>query len=498
MASGTRWPSAVDYQTALQIPQLCFIDPALQQGEVVTDGFGLPLAASGNVVVVFRMKLDGGDVALRCFTRQGALAALQRRYEALHAHLERYHFPALVESRYLPEALLVGGQPYPVVVMQWVRGRHLHRFVARHLKDADVLHALADRWRILMAQLRAAHIAHGDLSDGNVLVDRQGQLRLIDYDAAYVPALRDEPPGELGKPHYQHPERLRADGPAYGYYAENVDAFSALVVYLSLRALADDPARWRRYHAGENLIFVQADYEHPGYSPIWQDLRGSRDDEVRALAGVLEGFCRAPLDALPDLEEALRETAPRPLTNRLPALEQAPEAPPVQEPPAPPRPMAPKRPASPPRRRRRLAAALSLAAALVALVAFVLLPGGAAPAGREAPAPAPVVAPAPEELAGFYTGYATLLDGSREALVLTIAPPDSGSAGPEVRLPYAINWTSHQSGGIGRYNVETGHLDLENHYELYVAFAGEDKVVLASPEQRQQRPLVQVNKRKTL
>ena len=52
MFAAARWPTAVDYQTALQTPALCFNDLALKQGTVLTDPLGLPLAATGNVVVV--------------------------------------------------------------------------------------------------------------------------------------------------------------------------------------------------------------------------------------------------------------------------------------------------------------------------------------------------------------------------------------------------------------------------------------------------------------
>ncbi len=507
MAPGVRWPKAVDYQTALQNPALCFNDPALQRGAVATDSLGLPLAVSGNVAVVFHLRRAQGDVALRCFTRQRAAEAMQRRYEALQAHRGLSHLPALVPSRFRPAEMLVGGQRYGLVEMDWVQGRHLHRFVAEHRGEAGVLHTLADQWRILMARLRTARIAHGDLADGNVLIDQRGRLRLIDYDAAYVPALRAAPPGELGKPNYQHPERLRPDGPDYGYYAENMDAFPALVVYLSLRALANDSTLWDRYHTGENLLFVQRDYEHPGYAPLWSDLRSGGDPEVRTLTDVLERFCRAPLAHLPDLEDALRGRAPRPMQARAEVVAEAGGG--EEQAPLPARRL-PDRPAQPSsqrtraagagffRRGRRRAAGLGVVAVLAAVVALWGSRSAPGPGEQSAPAQQQVVAVAPAELAGFYTGYATMLDGTREALALTLAPPDTAYADGDVRLPYSINWKSHQSGGIGHYNAATGHLDLENHYELYVASAGNDEVVLASLARQESGPVVKVNKRKRL
>ena len=162
MSAAVRWPTAVDYQTALQTPALCFNDLALKQGTVLTDHLGLPLLATGNVVVVFRMRLTEGDVALRCFTRKAAFETLAHRYRVLNLHLEPATSPALMPCIYRSHEILVEGVRYPVVQMPWRPGLHLHRYVERHLHEPGVLHALADQWRILMAQLRAARFAHGD------------------------------------------------------------------------------------------------------------------------------------------------------------------------------------------------------------------------------------------------------------------------------------------------------------------------------------------------
>ena len=216
MSAVERWPTAVDYQTALQTPALCFNDPALKQGTVLVDTLGLPQVATGNVVVVFRMDLPRGTTALRCYTREVSSETLTRRYMALNKVLRTGLVPAVVPCRYRPDEILVGGTRYPVVQMPWVPGVHLHRYIEKNLHQPDVLNALADQWRRVMAQLHAAGFAHGDLSDGNVLVDDRGAIRLIDYDAAFVSTLKGMPPREVGKPNYQHPGRLDPEGQDYG------------------------------------------------------------------------------------------------------------------------------------------------------------------------------------------------------------------------------------------------------------------------------------------
>lgn len=491
---------------ALQTPSLCLNDPVLRQGAVLTDALGLPLAATGNVVVVFRMRLAEGDVALRCLTRKASFEVLERRYRALIQHLEQVDAPAFVPCTYRPDEILVAGARYPVVEMPWTPGLQLHRYIEQHLHEPDALQALVDRWRVVMRQLGEAGLAHGDLSDGNVLVDEQGQIHLVDHDAAFVPALTDDPPQEVGKPDYQHPDRLDPESRNYGYYAANLDAFAALTVYLSLRAIAEDADRWRCYHTGENLIFEQADFKNPGNTPIWLDLGNSQSDEVKQLVEILESFCRASVADLPTLEDALRgrlprrrESRPRPRAIAL-AEDKAP-VPPPETPPAVTALDEPETRSDLTALLRKLYLSRIAAVILFALVLLLAWRGQARSSARtlslSGPSEAIVGDLLPEDLPGFYTGYATSLDGVREPMALTIDTLYTYPGSAEVRFSYSVNWKSHHVGGVGSYNRGTGHIDLESHYLLYVARTTADEVVLASLLHREQRPLVMVNKRRT-
>ena len=54
-----------------------------------------------------------------------------------------------------------------------------------------------------------------------------------------------------------------------------------------------------------------------------------------------------------------------------------------------------------------------------------------------------------------------------------------------------------RAGGVGRYNKDTGHLDLGSHYVLYLARVTAREVVLASRSHQDQRLLVRVQKKRT-
>ena len=71
---------------------------------------------------------------------------------------------------------------------------------------------------------------------------------------------------ELGHEAFQHPKRGR-------YYGEKLDNFSALIIFLSLSALAVNPALWK-YNEGDpdKLIFDPADFQNPAKSPVFKEL----------------------------------------------------------------------------------------------------------------------------------------------------------------------------------------------------------------------------------
>ncbi len=309
------WPQATDYNGAVQNPGLCFDDPDLRTGQLATDLFGLPRPHSGNFADVYQVTgRDGRAWAVKCFTRP--VSGLQERYQAISAHLFQTRRPFMVDFRFLPQGIRIHGYWYPILKMSWVEGQRLNEFVAEQLDRPVVFERLAPMFLRLGQELREAGMAHGDLQHGNVLLvptSKTGSLalRLIDYDGLYVPSLALQPSGEIGHPHYQHPQRLRE-----GFYHPDMDRFSLLLISTALRALTvAGKALWERYDNGENLLFREADFRIPSSSPLLRELWALPDARARSLVGHLLLSSRGPVAAVPALESLVAESGEvRPLT----------------------------------------------------------------------------------------------------------------------------------------------------------------------------------------
>jgi hypothetical protein len=289
------WPTARNYAEAVQCPAVCFEEPSLRRMLPAVDRLGMPLVTSGQFAYVFKLNPEGSKdeaLAVRCF--RGYLGDRAERYSALDAHLEAHRINALPRFKYLPKGILVTGRRYPVLVMEWVEGPTLDVYLDEAVGRREALTHLADEWLRLVAALTEAKVAHGDLQHGNIIVER-GQLRLVDLDGMYVPALEGFRASEVGHQHYQHPAR------DIKHFSRDTDSFSTLVVYLSLISLAERPELWSEHH-DENLLFTRADFADPEASALFPKIEAIGEEHAR-LAAALKLAARSDPSETPRLTE---------------------------------------------------------------------------------------------------------------------------------------------------------------------------------------------------
>ena len=296
------WPDPADYMGAIQHPRKRFLDEELRHSVPVLNRQGLPQIETGQFACAFKLRNDTRTLAVRCFLspRHGR----QQRYALLCEYLQRVSLSALVDFEYLEQGIQCGNRWLPIVKMDWIDGRVLDTFVDQHKSEPQLLRQVATKWRVIVESLRDAGIAHGDLQHGNVLIDCQGEIRLVDYDNMCIPAFRGTESPELGHRNYQHP--LRSPRHYDGY----IDNFPALVIYVSLLGVAAETDLWDDFYTGENLILAAKDFEQPSRSGCLARLKNSPDPWVSRHARYVERFCLQSVEDVPALHNCIKGTLP--------------------------------------------------------------------------------------------------------------------------------------------------------------------------------------------
>lgn len=297
------FPTGAKYVEALQNTTLCFADPRLRDAVPDAGRFG-PKAISGGFASVFGLTAaDGRRYAVKCFTRE--IPDQEERYQAVSAHLggipaERLSQPWKMEFDFVRRGVLVDGHWYPVLVMEWVEGTGLLRWIDAHYADSTAVARVARNFLAVAKDLERLGLAHGDLQHGNLLVAGDQTLRLVDYDGMFVPALAGRAATETGLPNYQSPRRGTAD------FGPSTDRFSAWVIYHALIAVAADPLLWGGMHrdGDESLLLDSRDFAAPDQSRRIADLAAHHDRRVRDLTATLAGHLAADLAQIPPLKAA--------------------------------------------------------------------------------------------------------------------------------------------------------------------------------------------------
>ena len=235
----------------------------LQHLRPVLDAQGSLIMSSGNFAVVFKMHDDqaGKDVAVKCFLKEQEGRA--ESYRLISQELSFTSSNFLTPIRYLEKELFVASnstdeEEFPVVLMDWIEGETLDRYIVSHLNDTHALQMLSFQFSRLASWLMSQPFAHGDLKPDNILVRTDGSLALVDYDGMFVPAMEGQQARELGSPDFRHPLRTA------GLFNDHIDDFALTVILLSLKVLSIRPSLWNDYAAADRLLFSAADYRDLG------------------------------------------------------------------------------------------------------------------------------------------------------------------------------------------------------------------------------------------
>ncbi len=247
----------------------------------VLNSNGEPLMSSGNFAVVFKMKDEHGkQYAVRCFHR--AQQGREKNYKLICDELAKVSSPYLSPIRYYDKELFVESSEYPVLLMDWVDGMNLDKYIRKIIDDKKALRQLAANFKKLAIWLLNQPFAHGDLKPDNILVKDDGSLVLVDYDGMFVPAMQGQKAREIGSPDFRNPSRTEID------FDNNIDNFSIVSILLSLELIAAKSEYLERFSKEDRLLFSNRDYLNLKGSGIFRRALTSYDDDIPELAVMLE------------------------------------------------------------------------------------------------------------------------------------------------------------------------------------------------------------------
>ena len=269
------YPSINEYKEAILFAEDNF--EQLKHLRPVLDEEGNPVMTGGNFAEVFKMKDEqtGKIYAVKCFLREQEGRA--EAYRMIAEELEYVSSTFLTPIKYLDKELFVDTNAgddteFPVLLMDWVEGDTLDKYIRKHLDDQYELSLLAYQFSRLAMWLMPQPFAHGDLKPDNILVKSDGTLVLVDYDGMYVPAMKGQKARELGSPDFRHPSRTETD------FDEHIDDFSLASILLSLKALSLQSSLLEEYGAQDRLLFSEKDYHNLSESKVMDALKPFMQD----------------------------------------------------------------------------------------------------------------------------------------------------------------------------------------------------------------------------
>lgn len=294
------YPSRTDIVTAMRNPQVSFRADELIGGTIIKKGSRV-IQYSGGYTTVFPFhRKNAKKVAVRCWIAD--IGNAKKRSQEISTYLSALNSPYFCAFQYLEDALLINGIVYPIVLMDWVEGKTLKDFVNDNIhSNPTAINKVKENFKDMVSYFHIQNIAHGDLQHGNILVNPDCSLTIIDYDSMYIEPLRNMSDAIKGLPGYQHPSRYNNK-----YINPKLDYFSELVIYLSLQVFEKEPNLWEKYYDTEDLLFSKDDFANSNQSILIQRLLKSSDQTIIDLTNKLkEQLAKNDIDQLEPLENLL-------------------------------------------------------------------------------------------------------------------------------------------------------------------------------------------------
>ena len=289
-------PTIPSIRTSVENKNVLVLDEHAKNGTFRRDARGRLIAYTGGFSVVFPYEAsDGAKWAFRCW--HSDINNSPKRYELISEAIQKARLDFLCGFEYIEKGINVEGIVYPTTRMRWIDGVTIKDYICQNKDSKNLLLDLAENFLKMTSALHKQSLAHGDLQHGNILIDKNHQLFLVDYDSFYCPQLKGEEDTVTGLPDYQHPARKSNNS-----VSEKLDYFSELIIYLSILAIAEAPSLVDKYKVddADRLLFAKEDFDDITKSQIYKDIQ-SLGKQFQELLDVLEEYlkCNSIDDLLP-------------------------------------------------------------------------------------------------------------------------------------------------------------------------------------------------------
>jgi len=265
--------------TFLRVPELQGAKPRLNKN-------GSPFAFVGGFNMVFQLEHQNKKWAFRVW--HVPMGEHTNRYRKISKYLSEKQLSYFADFIYDEKGILVNGNLLDTIRMEWLEGKLLKEYLEENLGNKNKLTKLANDFLEMCKTLRENKISHGDLQEGNILIDRDGNIKLVDYDSICIPEIEGQKELVTGLKGYQHPSRFKA-----GKASLKADYFSELIIYLSILAISENSNLWGNYQVKDTnyLLFTETDFEDFENSEIFKDLQ-LLSGSIKSLTRILNEYLK--------------------------------------------------------------------------------------------------------------------------------------------------------------------------------------------------------------
>ena len=222
-------------------PDTTMIPDKLKGGKVLLNKNGNPIARKGAFCKVYKCEIEGKTKALRLWLNEIEESETATRSRAVSDFITQNNSKYLVNFEYFPEGYEFNGEIYSIILMDWCEGKTMKQYISDRIENEDTnsILSLARDFLEMTNELHKLGISHGDLQHDNIMIAKDGSIKLVDYDSMYVPALKGHIETIIGKPGYQHPARKNNK-----YLQPYTDYFSELMIFFTLYLVGHKPELW--------------------------------------------------------------------------------------------------------------------------------------------------------------------------------------------------------------------------------------------------------------